>query len=311
MKIIDLKTGERCTLSSDDRVCCALGNFDGVHLGHRALLGIAASKPNCTKSAVWTFSTPSSRTVGGVSLLTDPEERLTLFRECGIELALISEFQDVRGIDADIFAKNILYEQCRVRYAVCGFNFKYGNRAAGNASTLKSTLATLGAQTHIVPQYEKNGVIVSSSEIRAALTRGDMETVAEMLARPYSLSATVLHGKQLGRKLGFPTANQQFPIGRAVPRFGVYAVRCTVRGKRYHGIANVGVRPTVEQTDNANCEVYLFDFDGSLYGEAIQTEFLHFLREERRFTSVEALKNAVDQNILQAKTYFEKEEAAK
>lgn len=305
MKIIDLKTEKETTLSESDRVSCALGNFDGVHLGHRVLLRIAAEKKNATKSAVWTFSEPSSRTTSGISLLTDPEERLAIFRALGIDLVFMTDFASVRGIDKETFAKEILYEKCHVRTAVCGFNFRYGAGASGNADTLKTSLAALGADVEIVPQFMLKGETVSSTEIRAALSLGNVEKAAEMLSRPYALEAVVLHGKKLGRTLGFPTANQTFPQRRAVPRFGVYAVRMTVDGKIYHGVANVGVRPTVERTDAVNCETYLLDFRGDLYGKTVKTEFLHFLREEQRFESVAALKTAVDHNILQAKAYFE------
>ncbi len=307
MKIIDLNTGEEASLSPDDRICCALGNFDGVHLGHRALLKIAAEKKGCTKSAVWTFSSPCSRDMSGVSLLTDPDERLALFRECGIELVFLTDFYDVKEMSAETFVKSVLYEDCLIRRAVCGFNFRYGSHASGNAESLRETLSRLGGETLIVPATEHGGTVVSSSEIRRLLSLGRVEDAAAMLARPYSVCSEVLHGKRLGRTLGFPTANQRFPEGRAVPRFGVYAVRVTVDGKCYCGVANVGVRPTVENTNAANCESFLFHFDGTLYGKRIRTEFLSFLREEQRFRDVGTLKRAVDQSIAEAAAYFEKE----
>jgi riboflavin kinase/FMN adenylyltransferase len=305
MKIIDLKTEKEITLSENERISCALGNFDGVHLGHRALLRIAAEKKNATKSAVWTFSEPSSRATSGISLLTDPMERLAIFRELGIDLVFLADFASVRGLDRETFAKEILYETCHVRTAVCGFNFRYGMKASGNAETLRETFSSLGANVEIVPPYTMDGMTVSSTEIRMALSTGDVEKAEAMLARPYAITSEVLHGKKLGRTLGFPTANQTFPHLRAVPRFGVYAVRMTVDGEIYHGVANVGVRPTVERTDAVNCETYLLDFEGDLYGKTVKTEFLHFLRAERRFESVSELKNAVEHNILEAKAYFE------
>lgn len=311
MKIINLKTGKETTLSANDRISCALGNFDGVHLGHRALLRIAAEKRNADKSAVWTFSEPSSRTTNGIFLLTDPEERLAIFRELGVDLVFLSDFASVRGLDKETFAKEILYKECHVRTAVCGFNFRYGMKAAGNAETLKADFSKLHANVEIVPPFMMNGATVSSSEIRAALSEGKMERATEMLTRPYSVTSEVLHGKKLGRTLGFPTANQTFPPLRAVPRFGVYAVRMTVDGDVYHGVANVGVRPTVEHTDAVNCETYLLDFHGDLYGKTVKTEFLHFLRAERRFSDVSELKSAVDRNILEAKAYFDGQKETK
>ncbi len=304
MKIIDLKTGNHITLSENDTVSCALGNFDGVHLGHRELLRIAAEKKNVTKSAVWTFSEPSSRTTSGISLLTDPDERLAIFRELGIDIVFLTDFESVRGLDRETFAKEILYNTCHVRHAVCGFNFHYGMKASGNAETLQETFSSFGADVTVVPAFTLDGKTVSSSEIRASLSAGDAENAAMMLSRPYSVTSEVLHGKKLGRTLGFPTANQMFPALRAVPRFGVYAVRMTVDGALYHGVANVGLRPTVENSTAVNCETFLLDFDGDLYGKTVKTEFLHFLRPEQRFSSVDELKCAVDKNILEATAYF-------
>ncbi len=307
MKIIDLKTGNETVLRENERVSCALGNFDGVHLGHRALLEIAAQKKNADRSAVWTFCEPSSRTTNGISLLTDPEERLAIFRELGIDLVFLADFASVRGLDRETFAKEVLYRDCHVRTAVCGFNFRYGMKASGNAETLKAVFSELGGEVIVVPPFALNGMTVSSTAIRTALSKGDVEAASEMLTHPYAITSEVLHGKKLGRQLGFPTANQVFPPLCAIPRFGVYAVRMTVDGKEYHGVANVGVRPTVEHTTAVNCETFLLDFHGDLYGKIVKTEFLHFLRAERRFDSVSELKSAVDQNIREAEAYFEKQ----
>jgi riboflavin kinase/FMN adenylyltransferase len=274
-------------------------------------LRIAAEKRNADKSAVWTFSEPSSRTINGISLLTDPAERFAIFRELGIDLVFLADFESVRRLDKETFAKEILYKECHVRTAVCGFNFRYGAKASGNAETLKATFSTLHADVEVIPPFTMNGMTVSSSEIRAALSAGEVEMATEMLARPYSITTEISHGKKLGRTLGFPTANQMIPPQRAVPRFGVYAVRMTVDGRVYHGVANVGVRPTVENTDAVNCETYLFDFDGNLYGKTAKTEFLHFIRGEKRFFDVFELKSAVEQNISEAKAYFSMEKEKK
>ena len=308
MKIIDLKTNEEYILRENDRVSCAIGNFDGVHLGHRELLTLAASKRNgMTKSAVWTFEEPSSHTMDGVSLLTKPSERYALFRELGIDLLFLADFGEVRSVEPECFVREILYQQCGVRHAICGFNFRYGKMASGNAETLRASFSELGCGVTIVPAFRLNGVVVSSSQIREALANGDVERAAEMLSRPYSLTAPIVHGKQLGRKLGFPTANQAFSKERAVPKFGVYAVRIRLDGAVYEGVANVGVRPTVEDTLCANCETYLFDFKGDLYEKTATTEFCKFIRPECRFPDLETLKNTVYQDIQTAKQYFKAE----
>ncbi len=312
MKIIDLNTKKEYSLSSEDRISCAIGNFDGVHLGHRALIALAAQKEKTiTKSAVWTFSEPSSRKLGGVSLLTSPEERFDIFRSLGIELLFLTDFEEVRSLSPEAFVKEILFEKCRVRRAVCGFNFRYGKMAAGNALTLKHDLNALGADVCVVEPYCLDGAVVSSSAIREALVAGETAYATKMLSHPYSITSTVVHGKKLGRTLGFPTANQPFPHGRVIPKFGVYAVRLHTSDGWYHGVANVGIRPTVENTPIANCETFIFDFDGDLYGKTVKTEFCAFLRPEKHFSDVGALMAAVRNDITNARLYFQSERMEK
>lgn len=312
MKIIDLQNGGEYVLKEHDAVSCAIGNFDGVHLGHRQLLAVARKKgEGITKSAVWTFDEPSSRKVSGVSLLTAPCERFEIFRSLGIELLFLTNFDEIRSLAPDQFVKDILYRDCHVRRAICGFNFHYGKMAKGNAEMLKASMTNLGAQAEIVPPFCINGVTVSSSEIRAALSEGDPEKATKMLARPYSLTSEVVHGKELGRNLGFPTANQRFPENRALPRFGVYAVRVRIDDIIYGGVANIGVRPTVEHTKIANCETFILGWNGDLYGKTVTTEFCKFLRPEQHFEGIDALKEAVQRDISNAVQYFKAEKEQK
>ncbi|MBR7161610.1 MAG: bifunctional riboflavin kinase/FAD synthetase, partial [Clostridia bacterium] len=233
IKILDLRTEKEYTLSPNDRLSCAIGNFDGVHEGHQRLLSVAAEKSGeITKSAVFTFSVPASHIKNGASLLMPPEERYPVFQRLGIELLILADFSEISALSPTDFAEEILYRRCQVRRAVCGFNFRYGKDARGNAESLKKSFEALGAKTTVFPPYRFLGQTVSSSEIREALAVGNPERARLMMGRPYSLTAEVVHGKQLGRTLGFPTANQRFPKGRLVPKFGVYAVRVCIDGKR-------------------------------------------------------------------------------
>lgn len=306
IKIFDLQTETEYVLSAEDKLSCAIGNFDGVHAGHQKLLSLAAEKNgDITKSAVFTFSVPTSRLKNGISLLTSPEERYPIFRALGIDLLILADFTDVASLSPDRFVKEILFERCQVRHVLCGFNFRYGKSAAGNAQSLKNTFFALGGTAHIVPPFRLDDHTVSSSEIREALSVGNVKRAQRMLTRPYSLTAEVVHGKKLGRTLGFPTANQRFPSDRLVPKFGVYAVRVRAGENIYAGVANVGVRPTVENTVSANCEVYILDFEGDLYGQTVTTEFYEFLRPERHFSDISALVSAVQNDIFCAKQYFQ------
>lgn len=306
MKQIDLASGKEASLLPEDAVCCAIGNFDGVHLGHRELISLAASRPDgTTKSAVWTFAEPSSRCLNGtLGLLSTMEERLTIFRGLGIDIVFIEDFGIVRDMDANRFAREILYRNCRVRRAVCGFNFRYGKNAAGTAESLSEAFHALGAEVTVMPPFRIGETIISSSEIRAMLAAGNAEAAAAMLGRPYSLTGKVIAGKKLGRTLGFPTANQCFPESRMIPRFGVYAVRAVIDGHSYAGVANVGVRPTVENTENINCETHILNFEGDLYGKTIRIEFCRFLRPEKKFESSDALRGAIMRNIEETEEYF-------
>ncbi len=306
IKILDLKTEKEYVLSPDDRLSCAIGNFDGVHEGHQRLLSFAAEKSGeITKSAVFTFSVPTSHIKNGAPLLMSPEERYPIFRRLGIELLILADFDEISVLSPTDFAQEILYRRCQVRRAVCGFNFRYGKGARGTAESLKKSFEVLGAATNIFPPYRFRGQTVSSSEIREALAVGNPERARLMLGHPYSLTAEVVHGKMLGRTLGFPTANQRFPKGRLVPKFGVYAVQIRIDGNVYSGVANVGVRPTVENTVSANCETFVFNYHGDLYGKTVTTEFYEFLRPERHFADVNALKSAVKLDIQSATLYFQ------
>lgn len=308
IKILDLKTEKEYFLSPDDRLSCAIGNFDGVHEGHQKLLTFAAEKSGeITKSAVFTFSIPTSHIKNGAPLLTSPKERYPIFRDLGIELLILADFDEISVLSPTEFAEEILFRRCQVRRAVCGFNFRYGKGARGTAESLKKSFEALGGTTNIFPPYRFRGQTVSSSEIREALAVGNPERARLMLGHPYALTAEVVHGKMLGRTLGFPTANQRFPKGRLVPKFGVYAVRIRIDENVYFGVANVGVRPTVENTVSANCETFVFDYHGDLYGKTITTEFYEFLRPERHFSDVNALKSAVKLDIQSATLYFQAE----
>ena len=312
IKILDLKTEKEYSLSPNDRLSCAIGNFDGVHIGHQKLLSVAAEKSGeITKSAVFTFSVPTSHIKNGATLLMSPENRYPVFRDLGIELLVLADFDEISALSPEDFAEDILFRRCQVRHAVCGFNFRYGKNARGTAQSLKKSFESLGGNATVCPPYRLFGQTVSSSEIREALSVGNPKRARDMMGRPYSLNAEIIHGKMLGRKLGFPTANQRFPKGRTVPKFGVYAVRVLIDKDVYFGVANVGVRPTVEKNVASNCETFIFDYQGDLYGKSVTTEFYEFLRPEQHFSDVQTLMSAVQSDIQRATLYFQAEKEKK
>ncbi len=304
LECISLSTFRPISISEANVIC--LGNFDGVHLGHRTLLREAkrmrdARFPNA-RCGVFCFRTLPALTLSKqpAAQLSGTEEKLRAFAEEGMEFAVLAEFEELRNLPHEDFTDRILKEACNCVAAVCGFNYHYGYRGLGNTETLK---AAFDDALLVVNELRLDGETVSSSRIRALLSEGDVITAAKLLTHPYMLTSPVLHGKALGRRLGAPTVNQVFPHGMQIPRHGVYVTSCTVDGRTYRGVSNVGVRPTVDADALPNCETYLLDFEGELYGKELTVSFLHFLRPEQKFESTEALRTQIAADILAAKAF--------
>ncbi len=291
-----------------------LGNFDGVHLAHAALLqkGQELTHALCGDPAlnppvlcgVFCFFRPSGDYFLAANThpthLTTLKERITALRALGADLIWLCDFPSVRGLSPDGFL-HLLRDSCGCVGTVCGYNHRFGARAGGTPSLLEAFFGQ--DRTAVLSALEIDGLPVSSSRIRACLKEGDVETAARLLGRPYALESRVLHGKSLGHTWGFPTANQNFPADRLIPAHGVYAVACHTPTGIFPGVANIGLRPTVEAPTRVNCETHIIGFSGDLYGKTIKIEFLKFLRPEQKFDSVEALKTAIRRDTEAAATY--------
>jgi riboflavin kinase/FMN adenylyltransferase len=308
MTVIDLKTGKETCLPEGARLSCALGNFDGVHMGHRELLLRAAKKEyGATASAVWTFRTHPQICLGNpaVKILTSMEQKLSYFSELGVEYAILEDFAAVSSLSPEEFAKELLIKKLGVVHAVCGFNFSFGAGASGNCAMLKEYFDECCSFVTIIPPLKINGDTVSSSLIRAKIEGGRIMESEKLLGHPFSILLPVTEGRKLGREIGMPTINQVFPENYAIPRFGVYACRCHVDGKVYSAIANVGIRPTIEEKEKVvGCETHLLDFSGNLYGKIIRVDFCRFIRDERKFNSIDELVYEINRNIAQIRRYF-------
>ena len=270
----------------------ALGSFDGVHLAHRALLSRAKSLrdgafADAACGAFCFLQPPADLLLGNAAPkhLCTLEQKLEHFASCGIEIAILADFSALQSLSPDAFVKEILQEQCHAVAAVCGFNYRFGKNGKGDANLLGSLMPF----TEVQAEIRMEGDTVSSTRIRSLLTKGDVERAARLLSYSYTLRATVLHGKALGRKLGTPTINQAFPDKALIPSHGVYLTRCRMDGIEKFGVSNVGVRPTVENNAHANCETYLLDFSGDLYGKTVDVSFLKMIRPEIKFSSKEEL----------------------
>ena len=279
----------------------ALGFFDGVHLGHGALLRRAAeeAKKRGCESAVFTFDRPPKEVITGIPcpLINSPEDRAELVKRLyGIDEMIMVPFDDeMRTTPWDRFVTDILVERYGAVHLVAGHDHHFGHRNQGSPELLKEKCAELGLGCNIIPAVTLNGVTVSSTHIRKLLEEGDVETARAFLGHPHVLTQTVGHGRQLGRTIGIPTANLVAPPHVLLPKRGVYAAKITLPdGRAFGGVTNVGVRPTVNRGQDVTVEPWILDFDGDLYGQAIRVEFYRRLRDERKFESLEALKAQIE-----------------
>ena len=283
----------------------ALGVFDGVHLGHRAILQSAVSDAREAGIAALacTFDPHPMEVLqpGRAPLaITTLDERLALIEACGIDAAVVLPFtRELAAIEPEAFVKDVLLSRLGAREIVVGFNHRFGRGARGDVGLLRSLGERLGFRTHIAEPLMVGGVAVSSTEIRAALQRGDIETAARLLGRPYTLVGTVAHGAGRGRTLGFPTANLA-PARPVLVAAGVYACTAEVADRKERAVVNVGIRPTFDETALA-VEAYLLDFAGDIYGHTMILTFVSRIREERRFPSVDALRAQIDADVAEAR----------
>ena len=308
LKIIDLKNKKE-TEKLSGQLCVALGNFDGVHKGHLKLIDCAVKEAdisNC-RSAVCTFEEHPANILSkdGIKLITSNEEKNDLFAENNLDYAIYEDFLSVKDYTPDEFIDKILVDKLNVRCVICGFNFTFGKDGKGNPSCLKERLAEKGKKVVIMPPFCIEDVVVSSTEIRKLIEDGKMSEAMQLLGRPYFVDLPVLHGKELGRKIGIPTINQKFPKNRVVPKNGIYCCKCLIGGKEYAGVSNVGSRPTVNSDENdINCETHIIGFNGWLYGENVKVTFYSRLRDEIRFNDIDELKEKVMGDIKAAEYYF-------
>jgi riboflavin kinase/FMN adenylyltransferase len=271
----------------------AIGNFDGVHRGHRAVIDVAQDLARTLgrPTAALTFEPhPRAYFNPGEPLfrLTDEAVKLRLLASTGLDGAIVLTFDAaLAGLSAESFVERILVEGFAVSGAVIGFNFHFGMNRAGSPDFLKAQGKKHGFAVEVVSRFEDNGRPVSSGPIREALAAGLLDQAAEFLGYPWFVSGPVIHGDKRGRELGFPTANLKLDAACGL-RHGIYAVRVAAGERRYSGVASFGRRPMFD-TGAVLLEVFLFDFAGDLYGQNIDVAFIDWIRDERMFDSAGAL----------------------
>ncbi|HEX6958610.1 MAG TPA: bifunctional riboflavin kinase/FAD synthetase [Ferrovibrio sp.] len=282
----------------------AIGNFDGVHLGHRALIAAAKAEADAKARplAVMTFEPHPRRFFVPQSPpfrldALDTKTRILGELGAGVVLALPFDSELARQSPQE-FVDHILARDLGLSHVVVGYDFTFGKGRAGDTAMLRELGKSHGIGTTVVAA-QGDGEVFSSSRVRQALEAGNIAEANRLLARPWEIIGIVEHGDKRGRELGYPTAN----VGLSdfqIPKFGIYAVRCVIDGERRDGVASFGIRPTFDQTD-VKLEVYLFDFAGDLYGRSMRVEFHAFIRPEEKFDDVEALKAKIAEDCAAAR----------
>lgn len=284
----------------------ALGFFDGVHLGHQAVICAAAAygKQHGLAPAVFTFRLPLGSGMKQGRICTE-ENKHQLVEQLGVQCYLEPAFEEFCSLSPDEFVQDVLHGMLSARAVFCGQDFSFGKKAAGNIETLKNLCAPLGIKVHIVPMAEYEGDTISSSRIRAALKAGDIPAANAMLGRPYCIAFPVVHGKGLGRTLGFPTINQIYPEGFVAPKHGIYITRVLLNGRWHAGATGFGTRPTVNESgQNPTCETFISNYAGELYETSPQLEFYKHIAPVQKFETLEELAACVQGAAAQAVRYF-------
>ena len=309
MTVIDLHTMRESSPPPFSVIC--LGNFDGVHIGHQRLM-------QTVKEKTAELSERFDGIAGGVCFFRSPpanffakdpppqlmtfQQKLSVFAALGMDFAFVTDFEELRSASPEAFVTETLKDAFHCVFSVCGFNFHFGKNASGTADDL---VRLMDGNAAVVAPVQNGGTLVSSSRIRQLLAEGSVEHAASLLGRPYFIEAEVLHGKALGRKLGIPTINQQFPEQIAIPKHGIYVSKTHVNGVSYPSVSNIGIRPSVDDGYHVNCETHVLGWNSELYGQTVKVEFLKQIRDELRFDSLEELRAKIQSDISEAKAYYE------
>lgn len=287
----------------------SLGMFDGVHLGHKSIIDalnlVAAEKD--LESAILTFW-PHPRLVFNpddqLKLLTNLDEKTALLLHYGIRKLFVKNFdEDFRNLSGEDFVKKVLVEQLHIKYLIVGHDHVFGKNRSGNFELLQKLAPELGFEVVQMEAVNLHNANISSTKIRHALEQGNITAANEMLGYSYSLSGKVIHGKKIGRSIGYPTANMETDPIKLLPKKGAYIVDVFVKNHRYRGMLSIGTNPTVNG-EKLSVEVYILDFDEEIYGEVITVKFRDFLHDEIKFEGLEKLIEKLDEDKKRTQEYF-------
>lgn len=299
-----------------EKTSVALGNFDGLHVGHRGIMedAISSAKRSGLSSLCFTFSNHPFNFIlrrddsdpDALRLICSESEKIRLIEEMGFDILVNVPFDEhIMTMKAGDFFTEIILDRLNAGCVSAGFNYSYGARAGGNADTLRDACRDAGIDVNIHEAVRMDGKTVSSTLIREMIGKGEMELTAKYLGRPYAFRGTVSHGNRIGSEMGIPTVNIAAPSDIMLPPNGVYFSRILIDGTEHRSVSNIGMKPTVG-SDSMTIETNVFDFEGDLYGKEITVYFDHFSRPERRFASREELFGQIARDCENALEYHRK-----
>lgn len=291
-----------------NKTAVTMGIFDGVHIGHQAVINTACEfKKQGLDVVLFTFKTDTVTTKGRgfIEMLLSDDLKKERFDKLGVDYIYSPAFDEMKNMTSAQFVEQVLYKKLNADVVVCGEDFRFGKGAKGDAEKLKLLCEKYHIKTVIVKQAKYEGRKISSSDIRDCIRHGEIKRANEMLGYNYYYKLPVLHGNEIGRTLDFPTINQEITKGHILPKFGVYITRTKIDGKWHNSISNIGVKPTVEERSAPLIETNILDFEGDIYGQVVEVELICFLRPERKFESVDELKRQVKSDINKTREFFE------
>jgi riboflavin kinase/FMN adenylyltransferase len=278
-----------------------IGTFDGVHLGHQKIIRhlVELKKKQGGEIVLFTFA-PHPRKVlfpeqTDLKLITTTEEKCDLLQQFGVDHVLVFPFTKAFSqMNAQNYISDIIAKGLKTKTLVIGYDHRFGSNREGNIDTLKELAPVYGFRVEEIPAQEINQLNISSTRIRKAIDEGDIQTANEFLGYSFFVTGTVVKGKQLGRTIGYPTANIFVDnADKLIPKIGVYAVKVVLKEMTYKGMLNVGINPTTDSDNNIKIEVNIFDFDQDIYGETLKVEFVKRIRNEEKFANLDELKQAL------------------
>ena len=286
MKVIEYSYGDQPKLPES---VVALGVFDGVHIGHRRLLGMASEYAESRGIGLTVFTFRDSVGLkGGAPRIYSEEQKLKLLAGLGVDTVIVADFPSLSSLSAEKFVSSVLTDTLGARAAAAGYNFRFGRGASADVNALERLMAELGLDTLICDEITLSGETVSATVIRELIANKEIRKANTLLGTPYFLTGEVLHGRGMGTGLGFPTVNTDISAGVLLPPRGVYRSAVLHEGRIYSALTNVGTCPTFEER-STHAETYLIDFEGNLYSEKIDIYLLDYLREEKKFSTPKEL----------------------